>query len=72
MDVLLDDRAESAGVKFADADLIGLPLRLTISNKALEQNGVEAKWRHAPERFVVPLDEVVRWTAEQVGPVAAR
>lgn len=72
VDVLLDDRAESAGVKFADADLIGLPLRLTISNKALEQNGVEVKWRHALERFVVPLDEVVRWTVEQVGPVAAR
>jgi prolyl-tRNA synthetase len=66
VEVLLDDRAESAGVKFADADLIGIPLRITISNKALEQNGVEVKWRHSKDRFVVPLDEAVRWTVEQV------
>jgi len=66
VEVLLDDRAESAGVKFADADLIGLPLRITVSNKALEQNGVEVKWRQSKDRFVVPLDEAVRWTVEQV------
>ncbi len=66
VEVLLDDRAESAGVKFADADLIGIPLRITVSNKALEQNGVEVKWRQSKDRFVVPLDDAVRWTVEQV------
>jgi len=56
--VLLDDRSESPGVKFADADLIGAPLRLTVSQKALAQGGVEAKWRDARERQIVSLDAV--------------
>ena len=66
VETLLDDRTESAGVKFADADLIGIPLRVTVSSKALEQDGVEVKWRHAAERFVVPLDEISVWAADQV------
>ena len=57
--VLLDDRAERPGVKFADADLIGVPLRLTVSERALERRALEAKWRHSPDRFDVPLDDVV-------------
>jgi prolyl-tRNA synthetase len=44
-DVLIDDRDERPGVKFKDADLIGLPLRLTIGDKALEAGGVEFKAR---------------------------
>ncbi len=44
-DVLIDDRSERPGVKFKDADLIGLPLRITIGDKALEQGGVEFKVR---------------------------
>jgi prolyl-tRNA synthetase len=49
--VLYDDRDASAGVKFNDADLIGLPLRLTIS-KRWEQDGLtEAKWRHEADRL---------------------
>jgi len=44
-EVLYDDRDESAGVKFNDADLIGIPLRLTISRRTLEKEGVEAKLR---------------------------
>lgn len=44
-DVLIDDRDERPGVKFKDADLIGLPLRITIGDKALEQGGVEFKSR---------------------------
>lgn len=43
-DVLLDDRAERAGVKFADADLIGLPVRVTVGKKAIE-GIVEVKFR---------------------------
>jgi prolyl-tRNA synthetase len=51
--VLYDDRDASAGVKFNDADLIGLPLRLTIS-KRWEQDGmIEAKWRNEAERMKV-------------------
>lgn len=61
LDVLLDDRAESAGVKFADADLIGIPARLAVSGKALAAGGVEAKRRESAERVIVPLDEVAAW-----------
>lgn len=59
LEALYDDRAESPGVKFMDADLIGLPLRLTISERSLGQGGVEFKRRDQKERFVVPLDQVV-------------
>ncbi len=59
--VLLDDRNESAGVKFADADLIGAPVRFTVSKKALAAGGVEAKRRTAPERAIVPLTALPDW-----------
>ncbi len=55
LDVLLDDRQERAGVKFADADLIGVPLRLTLSERTLQADEVELKWRHERERVRVPL-----------------
>ncbi len=60
-EVLLDDRAESAGVKFTDADLIGAPVRFAISSKSLAQDGVEVKLRAAREREIVPLDRAVDW-----------
>ncbi len=44
-DVLVDDRAERPGVKFKDADLIGVPLRLTVSSRGLKEGVVEVKWR---------------------------
>lgn len=59
IEVLFDDRDERAGVKFNDADLIGLPLRLTVSKKSLEQGGVEMKRRDSSEKSIVPLEEVV-------------
>ena len=59
LDVLLDDRPERPGVKFADADLIGIPLRLTVSQSALQREAVEGKWRHSEERFDIPLSGVV-------------
>lgn len=61
LEVLLDDRAESPGVKFADADLIGAPLRITVSQKADAQGGVEVKWRSAREREIVAWDDVIVW-----------
>ncbi len=59
IDVLFDDRVESAGVKFNDADLIGLPLRVTVSPRTLGQGGVEVKRRTEREFALVPLDEIV-------------
>ena len=62
--VLVDDRAESPGAKFKDADLIGLPLRITVSPRSLKAGGVEFKLRSAPESSVVPLDEAAEKVRE--------
>ncbi|GAP18046.1 proline--tRNA ligase [Levilinea saccharolytica] len=56
--ILWDDRDESPGVKFADADLIGLPIRLTLSDRSLKAGGVEWKARAQEERQVLPLSEI--------------
>jgi prolyl-tRNA synthetase len=47
VEVLLDDREERPGVKFKDADLLGIPLRVTLGKKALDQGKVELKARDA-------------------------
>ncbi len=57
-EVLYDDRDERAGVKFNDADLIGVPVRVTASRRSLAQNGVEVKRRDASERTIVSLDDL--------------
>jgi prolyl-tRNA synthetase len=59
IDVLYDDRDERPGVKFNDADLIGCPLRLTVSRKSLEKGGVEMKRRAGGEIAIVPVDGLV-------------
>ena len=56
-DVLLDDRVERPGVKFKDADLIGLPLRITIGGRGLKEGIVEMKWRTEKTVTKVPLAE---------------
>jgi len=65
-EVLYDDRDLSAGVKFADADLLGVPLCLTVSERALQQGGVELKGRDSEERSVVPVDSVVAAVQEEM------
>jgi prolyl-tRNA synthetase len=54
--VLFDDRDESPGVKFNDADLLGIPLRLTLSPRTLQSQSVEAKWRTEKKPQLLPLD----------------
>ena len=56
--MLLDDRDERAGVKFADADLIGIPLRVVVSRRALERGGAEVRLRGEREAEVVPLEHL--------------
>jgi prolyl-tRNA synthetase len=56
-DVLVDDRAERPGVKFKDADLIGLPLRITIGGRGLKEGVIEMKWRTEKDVAKVPLAE---------------
>ena len=58
LEVLYDDRADRAGVKFNDADLIGIPLQLTVGNRGLSQGKVELKVRRTGERHMLPADEV--------------
>ena len=71
-DVLIDDRAERPGVKFKDADLIGLPLRLTIGGKGLKEGMIELKWRAAKEVVKVPLAEAEARIAAEVRGAAER
>jgi prolyl-tRNA synthetase len=59
IDVLLDDRKERPGVKFADAELIGIPLRLTIGPRGLENNVVEFVDRRSSETREVAIGEAV-------------
>ncbi|GAB4461570.1 MAG: hypothetical protein Kow00120_28780 [Anaerolineae bacterium] len=56
--MLLDNRPERAGVKFADADLIGAPLRLTLSERTLETQSVEYKWRDRSEKGLLALEKL--------------
>ncbi len=59
-EVLIDDRDERPGVKFKDADLIGVPVRIVIGDKALAENAVEFKPRKSKDKPVnVPMGEVV-------------
>jgi prolyl-tRNA synthetase len=57
--VLFDDRDESPGVKFADADLLGMPLRVTVSPRTLETGSVELKKRSEKEATLVPVEEAL-------------
>ncbi|MDF7626558.1 proline--tRNA ligase [Lactobacillaceae bacterium L1_55_11] len=58
LDVLVDDRKERAGVKFADADLIGVPIRVTVGKKAAEEV-VEVKVRASHTNFEMRVSEIV-------------
>ena len=59
LEVLYDDREESAGVKFNDADLLGLPLRLVVSPRNLRQGSIELKGRLEEKGTLAPLDSAV-------------
>jgi len=56
MEVLYDDRDETPGVKFNDADLLGMPLRVTVSPRTLEKSSLELKRRRETESELVPLE----------------
>jgi prolyl-tRNA synthetase len=59
IDVLMDDRPERAGVKFKDADLIGIPLQLILGEKNLKEGLIELKTRRAKETVKIRIDEAV-------------
>ncbi|HRT68562.1 MAG TPA: YbaK/EbsC family protein, partial [Bacteroidota bacterium] len=58
-EVLWDDRDESAGVKFNDADLIGIPIQIIVSNKNLASGNLEIKLRHTNERRFIPIENII-------------
>ncbi len=60
LEALIDDRDESPGLKFKDADLLGMPRRITVSPRALERGGVELRDRRTGETTVLPVQEAVQ------------
>jgi prolyl-tRNA synthetase len=60
VDVLLDDRDERPGVKFKDADLVGIPLRVTIGAKGLEKGSVELRWRRDGKTDEIPAADAAK------------
>jgi prolyl-tRNA synthetase len=71
-DVLIDDRAERPGVKFKDADLIGIPLRITIGGKGLKEGVIEMKWRHQKEVSKIAVAEAETRLVAAVQEAAAK
>jgi prolyl-tRNA synthetase len=59
IEILFDDRHESPGVKFNDADLIGNPIRITVSQRSIQAGGVEIKRRDQSDKIVIPLEDTV-------------
>jgi prolyl-tRNA synthetase len=66
LETVIDDRDERAGVKFADADLIGWPIQVVIGKRGLAEGIVEVKDRATGERESVPLAEAVAHVAARV------
>ncbi len=66
IEVLLDDRDERPGSKFKDADLIGIPLRVTVGSRALKEGAVELQERRSGERALLPLKEAAEALTERV------
>ena len=66
LEFLYFDRDESPGVKFNDADLIGIPIRLTVSTRSLNQGAVEFKRRDREERTMIPFDELIPTITQEI------
>lgn len=66
VEVLLDDRDLSAGVKFKDADLVGIPIRITVGNRTLKEDSVELKLRGEGEPRLVKIDEIISVVKEVI------
>ena len=67
IDVLLDDRDARAGVMFADMELIGIPHRIVVGDKALDDGLVEYKGRRDEETQLVPIEEIVAFISARLG-----
>ena len=63
---MLDDRNERPGVKFADMELIGIPHRIVIGDRALAENNIEYKGRRDTEPRLVPRQDIVDFLLGQL------
>jgi prolyl-tRNA synthetase len=68
IDVLLDDRDARPGVMFADMELIGIPHRILVGDKALDDGKVEYKGRTDSETLMIPIEEIVGWLLARLRP----
>ncbi|HZU66014.1 MAG TPA: proline--tRNA ligase [Ktedonobacteraceae bacterium] len=66
IEILYDDRSESAGVKLKDADLLGIPVRVVASSRSLKNGGVEIKMRRRDETRIVSLQESILAIKEEI------
>lgn len=66
IDVLLDDRDLRGGIKFKDADLLGIPVRVTVGSKSVKEGNIEIKLRREPQSQKVPIKEAVNKIIELV------
>ena len=66
VEALLDDRDERPGSKFKDADLIGIPLRVTVGARGLKEGALELQERRSGERTMLPVAEAARLLTERV------
>lgn len=66
IECLFDDREESPGIKFNDADLIGNPIRLTISERSIKNGGIEYKRRDQQEKHIIPLENIIPAMQEEI------
>jgi prolyl-tRNA synthetase len=72
LETLYDDRNERAGVKFMDADLIGIPFRLTVSERSLREGGLEFKRRTAPDKRIVAWENLIPEMRREIDRLAGR
>ena len=72
VEVLLDDRDLRGGIKFKDADLIGIPIRITVGKKSVVEGNVEVKLRAEPQSTKVPIDQAPRKVVELINQLKER
>lgn len=66
VDVLMDDRDQRPGFKFKDADLIGIPLRVTIGGRGLKEGITEVRWRAEADAHRIPVAETADFVQQQI------
>ncbi len=71
VDVIIDDRSDRAGVKFSDAELVGIPFRITIGKRGLASGAAELTDRATGETISVPLDDLAKHVREAVAQAIA-